>query len=306
MLRFCGFRGRSRRICAPRDGKCRLTVVRERELSPVFGYLEKNVIHRSSKSLTPPGDGPGSSAQTSRQDLRERSRFNAPHSHMRQISQASTVPSMQTNDARFTTLFNNTIVTYQNNGDPGHDELHIKRVLWTCTRLAEQNSSADLKILLPAAILHDVVNVPKNHPDRVLASQQAAESAKGLLLAAGYALDEIQKITQVIVEHSFSLNLKPTSIESAILQDADKLDALGAIGIMRTVTCGALMKAKYYHPTAIFPENRPPDDKNFTIDHFFTKLMKLPERMNTEAGRKEADRRVRFMQEFLKELEQEL
>jgi uncharacterized protein len=213
---------------------------------------------------------------------------------------------MHATDARFTALYQKAITEYVNNGDPGHDERHIERVLATCVRLARENPPADLMILLPAALLHDVVNVPKNHPDRLQASRQAAEMAIQMLRDNGYTEDEIGKIKQVIIEHSYSLNLRPSSIESAILQDADKLDALGAIGVMRTVTCGARMGASYYDPTQVFPETRPCDDKVFTVDHFFAKLFKLPERMNTEGARREADRRVHFMQEFLKELQREV
>ena len=189
--------------------------------------------------------------------------------------------------------------------DPGHDLSHVRRVLESCRRLAAAEGARS-ELLLPAAALHDIVNVPKNHPDRPRASQLAADRARPILESAAYAAPEIAAIQTIIVEHSFSLGRKPSSIESAVLQDADRLDALGAIGIMRCVSCGAQMGASYYHPGDPFGQSRPLDDRAFSLDHFFVKLFKLPALMNTSAGRAEAERRVDFMRGFLDELAREI
>jgi uncharacterized protein len=196
-------------------------------------------------------------------------------------------------------------VTLYNNGDPGHDFAHITRVVRTCEILAEQEG-ADLTVLIPAAILHDVVNIPKHHPDRTRASQLAATEASRILAEIGYDDAAIARITSIIIEHSYSLNREPSSVESAVLQDADKLDALGAFGIMRAISCGYTFGASYYDLTDPFAKERDLDDSKFTIDHFFTKLFKLPSLMNTVAGRHEASRRVAFMQQFLQQLATEI
>lgn len=189
--------------------------------------------------------------------------------------------------------------------DPGHDLGHIQRVLRSCRQLGAQEN-ARLELLLPAAALHDLVNVPKNHPDRANASRLAADRARPILAAADYAPDEIAAIAQAILEHSFSLGKKPSSLESAVLQDADRLDALGAVGIMRCISCGAQMGATYYDLADPLARHRPLDDKAFSIDHFFVKLFQLPDLMNTSAGRAEALRRVGFMQSFLRQLGSEI
>ncbi|MBX9766257.1 MAG: hydrolase, partial [Bdellovibrionales bacterium] len=103
----------------------------------------------------------------------------------------------------------------------------------------------------------------------------------------------------------FSAGLKPTSPESEVMQDADRLDALGAIGIMRTVSCGVRMSASYYNQEEPIARGRPLDDKRFTIDHFFVKLLKLADAMNTKYGKEEARRRVEFMHQFLRQFETE-
>lgn len=189
--------------------------------------------------------------------------------------------------------------------DPGHDLSHVERVIASCRQLGAAEG-ARLELLLPAAALHDLVNVPKNHPDRPRASELAAERARPLLQAAGYSEPEIAAIGTIIIEHSFSLGRRPSSPESALLQDADRLDALGAIGIMRCISCGAQMGASYYHPTDPFGTARALDDRAYSIDHFFVKLFQLPGLMNTTAGRSEAERRVAYMRGFLDEIAREI
>lgn len=194
---------------------------------------------------------------------------------------------------------------YENNGDPGHDWNHILRVVGNCLKLAK-DTSADLETLIPAALLHDVINVPKNHPDRLIASQKAASEADGILRLAGFSAEEISRIQVVITEHSYSLGKKPTCIESAILQDADRLDALGAIGIMRMTTCGAKMGSKYYCTEEPFVKSRELDDKKFTMDHLYVKLFKLVEGFNTPQAKQEGLARAQFMEKFVDQLKAEI
>lgn len=194
---------------------------------------------------------------------------------------------------------------YESNGDPGHDFNHILRVIENCKRIGSE-VNADLEILIPAALLHDTVNLPKDHPERKAASLLASEKSATILRDFGYEESEIEKIRNVILEHSYSLGLPPSSVESKVLQDCDRLDALGAIGIMRTVTCGARMGAKYYDGNDPFADERPLDDKSFTLDHFYVKLFKLADSMNTNAAKYEAHQRLRFMESFINQLKIEL
>lgn len=180
------------------------------------------------------------------------------------------------------------------------------RVASACLRLGRE-LGADLDVLMPAAFLHDVVNVPKNSPMRAEASRLASEKARAILEEASEIDGQLLgRIVAAIEEHSFSRGLKPSSLESAILQDADRLDAIGAVGIMRTTSCGVAMGSRYYEPKDPFARSRELDDRRYTIDHFFAKLLKLEGLMNTEPARREAKARSEFMRAFLERLRSEI
>lgn len=193
------------------------------------------------------------------------------------------------------------IKNYYSSTDPAHDWPHVGRVAATAQKLAK-NTSANLPCLLAAVYCHDLINLPKNHPERSTASTLAAKEAKPHLITAGFSVNEIELIQQIIIEHSFSKGLKPSSPEASILQDADRLDALGAIGILRCAAVNTQMKGSFYDPFDPLAENRELNDKEFMLDHYSVKLFKLPEMMNTEAGKSEAHKRVLIMKEFIQNL----
>lgn len=197
------------------------------------------------------------------------------------------------------------IRSYYGNSDPAHDWPHIGRVASTANKICEQEN-ADLEVILAAVYCHDLVNLPKNHPDRKNASTLASQEAEPHLEKAGFSPEEILRIKSAIIEHSFSKGLKPSSKEAAIVQDADRLDALGAIGILRCAAVNTKMESSFYEPLDPFAEGRPLDDKHFMVDHYFVKLFKLPELMNTEAGKRIALERVDFMTIFLETLGKEI
>jgi uncharacterized protein len=134
----------------------------------------------------------------------------------------------------------------------------------------------------------------------------AAEKAGDFLRGAGYPADLIPAIQHAIAAHSFSAGIAPQTLEAQIVQDADRLDALGAIGIARTLLLGGAMGKPLYDPAEPLPYARRPDDRANVIDHFFTKLLKLAGTMHTAAGRREGERRTRLMHLYLYELEREL
>ncbi len=189
--------------------------------------------------------------------------------------------------------------------DPAHDWPHIGRVAATAKKLAV-GQNVNLECILAAVYCHDIVNLPKNHPDRSRASELAADKAEPMLAEVGFTKEEIAITRTAIIEHSFSRGLKPSTMESAIVQDSDRLDSLGAIGILRCASVNTLMKSKYYDPFDPFAENRELDDKSFMVDHYSVKLFKLPELMQTEAGKKEGFERIEYMKEFLGRLKQEI
>lgn len=192
-------------------------------------------------------------------------------------------------------------------GDAAHDLAHLQRVaLSTAKILSSLASESRMREGIAAAFLHDLVNVPKNHPDRAKASELSAEAAKPILQKAGFAPEAVAEIQTAIRQHSFSRGESPSTLLAKALQDADRLEALGAIGIMRVFSTAPLMGSKYFHAEDPWARNRPLDDRQFAVDHFFTKLFRLPETMQTEAGKQEAKVRMRCMQEFLDSLGEEL
>ncbi len=185
--------------------------------------------------------------------------------------------------------------------DPAHDWPHVGRVAATARKLAE-GENVDLPCLLAAVYCHDIVNLPKNHPERSQASQMAADKAATLMEQCGFSAAEINKTKQYIVEHSFSKGLKPSSLEAAILQDSDRIDTLGAIGVLRCASVNTQMKSSFYEPFDPLAEARELDDKKYMVDHYFVKIFKLPEMMNTAKGKAEAQVRVEYMKGFLSTL----
>jgi uncharacterized protein len=189
--------------------------------------------------------------------------------------------------------------------DPAHDYLHIRRVAAAAVELARQEG-ADVMIVLPAAYLHDFVAIPKDDPRRSQASVLSAEAAAEYLSGAGYPERYLGAIRHAIQAHSFSARIACETIEAKVVQDADRLDSLGAIGIARCFTTTALMGRPYYHEADLLAERRPLDDKNYAVDHFFVKLFKLAGTLQTASARTEGARRVAFMRDYLKQLRSEI
>lgn len=189
-------------------------------------------------------------------------------------------------------------------GDPGHDHGHVLRVaLWT---LRIGGDSVDIREGIAAALLHDLVNVPKDSPDRSRASELSARAARPLLEGVAFSPEAVERITAAIRDHSFSRGATPTEDLGRALQDADRLEAVGVIGIFRTISTGVRMGASYFHPTDPWAERRSLDDRSHTVDHFFAKLLRLPDTMCTERGAAEARRRGAYMLGFLEQLGAEL
>jgi uncharacterized protein len=196
-------------------------------------------------------------------------------------------------------------VADQPGADPGHGPLHLERVVATALRLATEEGAA-VEVVLPAAWLHDCVHVAKDSPERARASRLAAEHAVRYLESAGYPAAALPGIRHAIEAHSFSAGIVPETIEAKVLQDADRLDALGAIGLARCIAVGAALGRPVYAPDDPFCRTREPDDGRASVDHFYTKLLKLAGTMQTAAGRREAGRRTAFLRAFLAQLESEI
>jgi uncharacterized protein len=202
-------------------------------------------------------------------------------------------------------ILSSLIKRYYSSEDPAHDWPHVLRVMENARQIC-QNETAQEDLVLAAVLCHDLVNLPKNHPDRSQASTLAAEEAIQHLINSGFNPQEIELIKKAIVEHSFSRGLKPSMLEAAIVQDADRLDALGAIGILRCASVNTQIKSSFYDFQDPMAENRELDDKRFMLDHYFVKLFKLPKLMNTKTAYKMAEERVSFMRLFIEQLSSEI
>ncbi|NXZ87165.1 HD domain-containing protein [Serratia fonticola] len=191
-------------------------------------------------------------------------------------------------------------------GDDGsHDVAHLHRV-WKNSRQISQDEGGDQQILCAAVLLHDCVAVEKNSPQRHLASRMAAEKASIALASLGWSVDDINKTAHAIEAHSFSAAIPPQTLEAKILQDADRLDAIGMIGVARCFYIGGRMRSALYDAADPLAQQRQYDDKRFTLDHFETKLFKLQEGFQTAAGRRMAALRTERMRRFLSELLEEV
>lgn len=189
--------------------------------------------------------------------------------------------------------------------DAAHDRAHVERVVSTARRLA-QIEDAQLDVVVPAAWLHDCVVLPKDAPNRTRASTLAAEAARTFLENEGYPDRWIPDIEHAIAAHSYSGEVEADTIEAKVVQDADRLDALGAIGLARCFMVGGALDQTLYDPEDPFGETRALDDDTYTLDHIYVKLLRLPETMQTEAGRAEAEHRAAFLHSYLDRLAEEI
>lgn len=160
--------------------------------------------------------------------------------------------------------------------------------------------------MVPAAWLHDLVIVPKNDPRRSQASRLSARAAIEFLHEISYPEKYFADIAHAIEAHSFSANIPARTLEAQIVQDADRLDGLGAIGIARCFATAGVLKRPFYSDEDPFCVSRPADDQQFTVDHFFAKLFKTAQSLQTKAGRAEGVNRVERMKKYLADLESEI
>lgn len=183
-------------------------------------------------------------------------------------------------------------------GDGAHDPAHILRVFRNAMRIHGEEGG-DGRILAAAVLLHDCVAVEKNSPLRSQASRLAAERASGLLGERGWSEADREAVAHAVLTHSFSANIPPETIEAKILQDADRLDAIGMIGAARCFYIAGRMGSALYDVVDPKAETRALDDRAFAIDHFPAKLFKLADGFQTEAGRRLAAERHQRLQQVL-------
>lgn len=189
--------------------------------------------------------------------------------------------------------------------DPAHDFAHVQRVVGNARRIAAAEG-ADEAVAVPAALLHELFSYPKGHRLSPRSGEVCAERAVEALAAVDWPAEKIPAIAHAIRVHPFSLGIVPDDLESRTLQDADRLDSLGAIGIARLFATCAAMGRPLYAPEDPFCRTREPDDKAYGLDHVYRKLLRIPAVLHTATARAMAEERVAFLRTYLDQLGREL
>lgn len=181
--------------------------------------------------------------------------------------------------------------------DGSHDIGHLRRVYHNARQIA-RIEGGDLEILVAAAYLHDLVEVPKSSPDRARASHLSAEAAAPILSDLGFPTAKTAAVMHAVAAHSFSAGITPQTLEARILQDADRLEAIGAIGIARCFYVAGRMGSSLVAPEDPKGARRPFDDRRYALDHFPAKLFQFPKQLCTATGRQMARERLERMRQF--------
>lgn len=188
--------------------------------------------------------------------------------------------------------------------DSGHDWMHIERVVRTSLFILEREKGADYDAVVLGALMHDV-------GDRKFSSGDHKPEMELVMKESGFSAEIVNKVLDINVNISFSSgnNAAEKSPELMIVQDADRLDAIGAIGIARAFSYGGFKNRPFYDPDhSLIPAGDMEAYKAVispTINHFYEKLLLLREMMNTRTGRELAEERHRFMEQFLEQFYRE-
>lgn len=189
--------------------------------------------------------------------------------------------------------------------DPAHDFGHVSRVRAVARTLAEREG-ARRDVVDLAALLHELFNYPKGHRDSARSGDVCAEHAAKALRDEGAGGELTIAVAAAIRDHAFSKGVVPDALEGKILQDADRLDAIGAIGLARMWATCSSMGRPFFSDEDTFCRRREPDDKAFGLDHVYKKLLRIPETLHTATARAMAEARLSTMRTYLAALEDEL
>lgn len=188
--------------------------------------------------------------------------------------------------------------------DSHYEVEHVLRIaLWTLRFLPPEG---DERAAIAAALLHDAATVAQEVTERTRAGERSAARAARLLTHAGFAPDAVRDICIAIRDHSYRAVNTPTSAIARALQDADRLEALGTLSILRTIATGARVVARANEGTQRWAGHRTLDDRALNVAHFFVKLLRLPAIMLTPGGKAEAERRAGAVRRFLSTLADDL
>ena len=190
--------------------------------------------------------------------------------------------------------------------DAGHTFDHTERVYHMAVKIAK-DEKADLEIVKAAALLHDIGR-PKENPDKEIChAEESAKMAPAILKKVGFPEEKIKGVLHAIKVHRYSKQLKAETKEAAILQDADRLDALGAVAIGRIFSYGGKKNRPMHNPNLkINPAYTVKSKAKTSMHHFYEKILKIkPETFHTRLARKIAKERYTFTKQFVSRFEKE-
>lgn len=191
--------------------------------------------------------------------------------------------------------------------DSAHDIAHLQRV-WKTAQHIMMGADADSLVILTACYFHDIVNLPKDSPQRKQASTLAAEETVRILQTsfADFPVEHYEAVAHAVRAHSFSAAITPETLEAKIVQDSDRLESLGAIGLARVFYVSGALGRPLFNSEDPLADHRALDDSHYALDHFQNKLLKLPDTMQTAAGRVLARHNAHFLVQFMAKLCAEL
>jgi uncharacterized protein len=189
--------------------------------------------------------------------------------------------------------------------DPAHDFSHILRVFRNA-QIIGPREGADMQVLLWSVLLHDAGSTTKLSQGSEESESLRRKAADDLLKKVGLPEEVRTEVLYAVEVHRFSKGIKPVTLEAKVLQDADRLDAIGAIGIARVFMTGGNLCRALYNPQDPFCKTREPDDKKWNLDHFYRKLLQLESGMHTKTARELAGRRSAVLRRYLADLEEEI
>ncbi|MCS5990920.1 phosphohydrolase [Klebsiella variicola subsp. variicola] len=200
------------------------------------------------------------------------------------------------------------ILTHHAQDDAAHDLSHFRRVWATATLLAAGEGGRPTGTPHGLLFSCDIVSLPKNHPERSRSSMMAAEKTLAILQSsfADFPVERYAAVSHAIEAHSFSAAIPPRTLEAKIVQDADRLESLGAIGLARVFAVAGALNTILFDAEDPFADRRALDDRRYALDHFQCKLLRLPETMQTTRGKEMAQHNARFLVEFMAKLSAEL
>lgn len=203
--------------------------------------------------------------------------------------------------------FEDWLAAHHATDDAAHDISHFRRVWMTAKKILE-NEDADPLVVLSACYFHDIVSLPKNDPERSHSSRLAAQKTRQILSHdfPDFPPERYEAVAHAIEAHSFSAGIAPQTREAKIVQDADRLEALGAIGLARVFAVSGALGVALFDAQDPFAESRALDDRAYALDHFQTKLLRLPETMQTVVGRELARHNADYLIQFMAKLSAEL